>query len=508
MKLTNSATFCEICFVLVMGPRKPLDEMLARRGPPKECSMNLWVKKSKFLIIGGVLLTLVFGGVALERYGYLGKLLSASEESKPAAAPAATAVAPADDPMKWPLVRSSVPTKRKLREWMTFTGTTRADVRVEIRSRVRGYLKECNVKDGAIVVEGQPLFVIDQEPFLYERDAAKANLDRAMAVRDRFKSNYDRTQTLLDGRATSAQQLETDRAEFFTAEANVASAKAAYETANLNLTYTVITAPISGRMGMQLIDEGNLVQADQTLLAVIESIEPIHAYFTVSERDLLKAPVLRPHMPMMEQRVAEGLMTTTMSPVPKADEIQVALGDSKEYAFSGEMDYTEYGIDASTGTTMRRVKVADPEGQLVPGMFVRVRVSVSPEQDRLLVKQQAVGSDQVGDFLLIIGADNVVEKRSVTLGPTEGDYRVIRTGLSEGENVVISGLQRARPGSKVRFDLVDESPATPASPTAGAAEPATTKPVATKPAAAAAQPIQSTPAVLPAPKSPADHSQE
>lgn len=348
-----------------------------------------------------------------------------------------------------PTVTVGRPVERELEDWVVFTGATRAATTVELRSRVRGYLHRIprngngTPKDGAVVKEGDLLFVIDQEPFQAEVDAARATLDKAKAALELAKANRARTAKLSADNAISKQQLDVDQAEEATAEANVKSARAALTQAELNLGYTEIRAPMDGRMGRHLVDEGNLVLPDQTLLAVIESIDPMHAYFNVSERELLQIQQLWPDVPA------------------KGEDIPVfmALGDSEDFAFQGKLDFSQLGVDPSTGTTQRRAAFDNPDRRLVPGMFVRVRIGLGKPRPQLLVEQRALGSDQRGDYVLVVDQADKVEYRPVKLGPSAGNLRVIREGLKPNERIVVNGLQRARPNSQVTpEELAAEEP--------------------------------------------------
>jgi RND family efflux transporter MFP subunit len=304
------------------------------------------------------------------------------------------------------------PVERSVEEWAVFTGSTRAEKTVELRSRVRGYLERIAFADGASVKEGDLLFVIEKAPFEAEVAAAKASVERSQAALDLAEANLRRTSQLSASNAISKQQLDVDRAELATAEANRSAAKAALAQADLNLGYTEIRAPINGRIGRHLIDQGNLVLPDQTLLAVIESTDPIHAYFSVSERDLTRIEQLAP-----------------TGPNAASPKLEMALGDEADFEHQGEIDFSQLGVDPGTGTSLRRATFANPDGNLVPGMFVRVRVRLGKPEPRLLVEQRALGSDQRGDFVLVVNEKNVVEYRPVELGATSDGMRVIEKGL-------------------------------------------------------------------------------
>jgi RND family efflux transporter MFP subunit len=338
-----------------------------------------------------------------------------------------------------PTVTVDKPVEREVINWVEFTGTTRATERVELRARVRGYLQRLNngeaFKDGAQVKAGDLLFVIEKAPFEAELEAAQANLAKAVAATQLAQANLARTTELVQKKATSGQQLDVDTAELATARANERAAEASFTQAKLNLKYTEIRAPISGRIGRHLVDPGNLVLPDQTLLAVVESIDPIHAYFYVSERELLRfmGMLRKGELPNPEQ-------------VPPT--LFLALENEEDFPHEGKLDFREFGVDPETGTAERRGTFENEDLTLVPGMFVRIRASLGKAR-RVLVEERALGADQRGDFLLVVGKDNMVEYRPVKLGVQVEGLRVIEQGLTADETIVVIGLQRARPGAPV-----------------------------------------------------------
>ena len=347
-----------------------------------------------------------------------------------------------------PKVTVDKPVVREVTDWVEFTGTTRATERVELRARVRGYLQRLDnreqFKDGAQVKAGDLLFVIEKAPFEAELEAAQANLAKAVAARQLAQANLARTSELVETNAASAQQLDIDTAELATARANERVALASVTQAELNLSYTEIRAPISGRIGRHLVDPGNLVLPDQTLLAVIESIDPIHAYFYVSEHDLLR------FMGMLRK----GELPNPEQVPPK---LFLALANEDDFPHEGALDFREFGVDPATGTTERRGTFENDDLTLTPGMFVRIRASLGKAQ-KVLVEERALGADQRGDFVLVVGKDNIVEYRSVKLGIHVDGMRVIEEGLASEETIVVVGLQRARPDAPVDPELrADES---------------------------------------------------
>ncbi|MFH5803673.1 efflux RND transporter periplasmic adaptor subunit [Alienimonas sp. DA493] len=377
-----------------------------------------------------------------------------------------------------PAVTVATPLERDVTEYFSTTGNTRAAASVHLRARVGGYLEEIHFKDGAIVERGEKLFTLDKRPFeaalaqataklksaeaavaeakaaVPEASARKAVTTAALALADR---QFRRARQLRERGANTEADLETaaatrqeaaaevaaaDAAEaaaeaaVSTAEANVQAARADVATAELNLEYTDIKAPIDGRIGRRQVDVGNLVQPEQTLLARVEAVDPIHVYFTLSEADLLR---------FLEMN-RQGTLKISDADPPT---IEAALGESGDFAFVGTLDFREFGVDPSTGTTVRRAEFDNDEQRLIPGLFVRIRAAVGEPRPRLLVEERAISADQRGDYLLVVDDKNTVQYRPVTVGPADAGLRVIESGLNPSDRVVVNGLQRARPGAEV-----------------------------------------------------------
>jgi RND family efflux transporter MFP subunit len=307
---------------------------------------------------------------------------------------------------------------------------------VDLRARVNGYLRQIEFTDGAMVQEGDLLFVIEQAPYKNALARAEADLQKAQAALQLAQAQFDRSEQLARRNATSPQEVDVQRAELASAKADVAGAQASLKTATLNLEYTEIHAPITGRIGRRLIDIGNLVQTEQTLLATIESVDPVYAEFHVSESDLLR----------MTELVREEVMPDPRETPP---ELFLQLGADAETSFRGHLDFQATSVDPSTGTILRRGIFDNPTGELSPGMFVRIRAPLGEPKPKLTVEQRALGADQRGDFVLVVNKENVVEYRPVKLGIAKEGWRVVEDGLKDGEWIVVNGLQRARPGATV-----------------------------------------------------------
>lgn len=358
-----------------------------------------------------------------------------------------------------PAVSVANPITRPVADTVEFTGSTESRAHVDLRARVNGYLQDRHFEDGANVKKGELLFTIEPEPYEIRLERAKADLQKAEAGLELAKAEVARTGLLLQRQASSRQEYDVDVAERNTAAAEVASAKAAVRDAELQLSYTEVRAPLDGRIGRRLVDVGNLVQAETTLLATIDAYDPIYVYFTLSESQLLYFTRLRQE---------EKLPPLGSEPIP----LQMALGDEEGYPHEGLFDFAEAGVDPSTGTALRRGVFPNPDGSLVPGLYARIRAQVGRPAERLLVPERALGADQQGRYALVVNAEDVVEYRSVRPGIKLGGMRVIEAGLQPDDRVVVNGLLRARPGAKVAPELVpidEPGVPTPAEPAATAA---------------------------------------
>lgn len=366
-----------------------------------------------------------------------------------------------------PKVTVAKPLRQDVLDSIDFTGTTRAMATVELRTRVDGYLEKIAFTDGVTVKAGDLLFVIEKAPYQAALDAAKAGLQKAEAALQLSDANLARTKQLIESNSASQQQLDVDAAQRASAAADVASAKAALKQAELNLGYTEIRAPIAGRIGRHLIDFGNLVHAETSLLGIIESVQPIYAYFNVSERDLLR---------FMEMMREHKLPDPTQNPPT----IYLGLENERGYPHEGRLDFRQLGVDPGTGTIERRAVYENADLNLIPGLNVRLRAGIGEPQPKLLVERRAVGTDQRGDFVLVVNEKNMVEYRNVRLGITVGDLQVIEDGIGPNDRVVVNGLQRARPGAQVD-PQVAETPKPPRD-VAGERLLSPTTPSATRPA--------------------------
>ena len=370
-----------------------------------------------------------------------------------------------------PRVTVSVPVMRDVTDYEEFTGYTDAASTVNIRARVAGYLIKVNFKDGAVVKEGDLLYEIDPRPFQDALDQALGQVESLQAKKKLLAIQVGRYTTLAKTSAASQQEVDQYLAQqaenigdLKTAQANVASAK-------LNLDFTRITAPISGRISRTFVTVGNLVAADSTLLTTIRSIDPMYAFFNIEEPAVLR----------IQKMVREGIITAKDK---REVRVQMGLADdvARKFPLHGMLDFVNNTIDSQTGTLQVRGTFANPytfpgpSPVLSPGLFVRVRLPMGPAHRAVLLTEQAIGTDQGQKFVYVVDAENKVGYRRVTLGQTFDGLQAIEEGLKPNERVVVNGLQRIRPGLTVEAAQVDmASLATPA--------PATGTPVEHAPAA-------------------------
>jgi RND family efflux transporter MFP subunit len=355
-----------------------------------------------------------------------------------------------------PSVTVARPVVQDVVRYAEYTGTTRAVESAELRARVKGFLQSMHFVPGQSVAKGKLLFVIDPEPFRVALAAAEAELASSRAERDLAQTEFERTRTMHKRGATSEIDLLRTRARRDKAAAAVASAEAAVRAAQLDLDYAHVKAPFAGRVGRHLVDLGNLVGADgPTQLAELVRYSPLHVYFYVSERDILRLQRDSRERRQRDGRAFEGR---------ERARIEVGRTDEAGFPHAGMIDYTALRIDAATGTFEVRGVLdneGDPDEVIIPGTFVRVRLPLEAHDDALLVSERAIGADQSGRYLLVVDAENVVEQRPVVLGAQIGELRVIEQGLRPDDWVIVKGLQRARPGVRVEAKRAEPAPASP-----------------------------------------------
>ena len=352
-----------------------------------------------------------------------------------------------------PKVTVAKPLQQEVTDYLEFTGTTHAFEEVEVRARVAGFLQSMNFTPGTKVEKGELLFVIDPREYQAELNAANAELSSAEAQLKRASIEFMRAEKLFKQKAGAETDVVKWRGQRDVARADVLRAKAKIEKADLDLSYTQVTAPITGRVGRNLVDLGNLVgEREPTLLTTVTRYDPMYAYFNLNERDLLKV------MAMNRNKIQEKGIDPAEDPVSEADiPVFLELANEEGYPHQGELDFAESGVDEETGTLQLRGVFPNPGPApvLIPGLFVSLRMPVDKRDNALLVTERAIGSDQGGRFLLAVNSENKVEKRPIRMGQLVDGLRVIEEGLQPDESVVVNGLQRARPGAKVDPEQTD-----------------------------------------------------
>jgi RND family efflux transporter MFP subunit len=321
-------------------------------------------------------------------------------------------------------------------EFDDFTGRFEAIDRVEIRPRVTGYISSVNFTEGSEVKKGDVLFVIDQRPYAAELKHAQAQLAQARSQLSLAKSEKARAVNLLAQHAISQEDFDTRASGNEQSEANVELAQAALDTAELNMSFTKVTAPINGRISRANVTLGNLVANGQTLLTTLVSLDPIYVRFDGDEQAYLR------YQKVAKDRAAAG---EKGSPSP----VLVGLADEAGFPHAGVMVFLDNEVDPQTGTIRTRAKLDNHDRAFTPGLFARVRLMGDKKYDALLINDSAIGTDQTVRYVLVVGADNKVEYRPVKLGPVIDGLRVVREGLKPNDTIVVNGLQRVRPGSPV-----------------------------------------------------------
>ncbi len=339
-------------------------------------------------------------------------------------------------------VEIDYPIVDEVNDYEDFTGRTEPTEMVEIRARVTGYLDKAYFKEGATVKEGELLFEIDPRTYAAELARAEAALKQAKAHLDKLNRDYDRAMNLLPRQAISREEADKIIGDRTEAIELVGVAQANRDLTRLNLGFTRITAPISGRISRRYIDPGNLVKADDTPLTSIVSMDKMYVYFDIDERTLLK----------LRRLVYEGKIESLTS---SAMRVQVGLADEEGFSFSGVVNFTDNHVDPSTGTLRVRATVDNPQGLLSPGMFMRVRLPVGPVHKATLVPEEAIGADQGQKFLYVVTKENKVETRIVRTGQLNNGLRVILDDVIKPEDkVIVKGLQRVRRNTEVKWKQV------------------------------------------------------
>ncbi len=353
--------------------------------------------------------------------------------------------APASTETPIPKVTTTAAIAQETLDADEYTGQTEAFEMVEVRARIFGYLKSIEFKDGDFVTEGQPLFTIEPDEYQAIHDQSLSRIELNAANLELAKAKHARNDKLVQSGAVTREEHEETLAAVKTAEAAIAAAKADATRTGVDLKYTTIAAPISGRIDRAFVSKGNLLTGGQgsgTLLTKIVNENPMYVYFDVDERSLLK---------YMRQRSA----TRDTQPgslrelgIPCA----LQLADEKDFAHQGELDFIETEVNRTTGTARIRAAFNNDDRALASGLFVRVQIPVSEKYEAVLIPERAIATDQSIKFVYVVEA-GTAERRTVVLGGSRGQMRIVTSGLKKGEQVIVKGLQRVRPGQKVEAEL-------------------------------------------------------
>ena len=349
-------------------------------------------------------------------------VIAGCKEAAPPAAPAQ----PPSVPVAEVVVRQVTP-------FVEFTGALAAAKRVELRPRVAGYIQNVSVPEGRFVEKGHGLFAIDPRVFQAALDAAKARLREAQAAAMLAQAEHARAEQLFAQKIVARDRLDTATAALHAGKAQVDAAKAALDAAQLDMSFTRVTAPISGRVGQALVTEGNYVTSGVTPLTTIVSIDPLHVYFDVDERTYLRS-------------LAAGRANASPQG-PQASKVLVALLTDQTYSRPGRVDFLANTSDRGTGTVRVRAVVANPDGHLTPGLFAKVKLETGAPQERVLISDASIGTDQSSRYVLVVGKDDKTEYRPIALGAVVDGLRIVEQGLQPGERIVVKGL--VRPGMQV-----------------------------------------------------------
>lgn len=349
-------------------------------------------------------------------------LLTGCEKAQSAPPPPQVTVAPA--------------ISRPITDEAEFTGHFQAVNSVEVRPRVSGFVERVGFTEGAVVHEGDVLFTIDQRPYEAEVSRAEAVLEQARTRKQLADMELERAQRLVATQAISREELDARTSERAESDAAIRAAEAAVRIARLNLDWTAVRAPITGRVSRAEVTKGNLVQAGptSTLLTTIVSLDPIYVYFDTDEQAYLE---------YMHAASASAHARPIGTPV------YIGLASESGYPHQGTLDFIDSQVDRTAGTITLRARVANASALFTPGLFARVRLVTGERHPVTLIEDRAIGTDQDRKFVLVLGAGNTLAYRPITLGRVVDGLRIVETGLKPGERVVVNGLMRVRPGMKV-----------------------------------------------------------
>lgn len=335
-----------------------------------------------------------------------------------------------------PEVQVSKPIKKTFEIWDEYTARVEPLEFVELRSRVSGYLEKIFFKEGQIVKAGDLLFVIDPRPYEASLAAAKASVKEVEARLLLAKTNLERAKDLLKSNAISKEIYDTRESDVLSTEASLLNAQALLKEAELNLEYTHIRAPISGKVSQRMVDPGNLITANTTVLTTIVNSSIVQAYFEISERNMLRYQ-------------NSGLFKEIDVINRKGPPVEMTLWGEEHKPFKGELTYFDNRIGSQTASLTMRADIKNPDHYLAAGMFGKIKVRGGKAQEFLVLPEEIIGTDLINRYVLVVNKDGIVEYRPVKIGRLFGKYRAIEEGVTENDDVIFVGLQRAAPGAKV-----------------------------------------------------------
>lgn len=342
--------------------------------------------------------------------------------------------APPEDKPSAAVVSAAPVVIQQVRMSDEFNGRIWATNDVDVRPRVSGYIERIAFREGQMVRRGDLLYVIDPRPYKDAVDSAKADLERERAAADFAKVQADRAERLRKSDAVSMEEFQNRGSDLLQSGARVKAAEAALATAELNLSYTEVRSPINGLISHTQLTLGNLARADQTVLTSVVSVDPVYVYFDCDEQSYLR----------FQQNARHGAAVGAENPV------RVALADEEGFPHAGHIDFVDNALNASTGTIRARVVLPNPDHTLTPGLFARVQLQGSTLQQATLIDDKAVLTDQDRKYVYIVGPGNTAQRRNIILGGTADGLRIVKSGLSSQDRVIVGGFQMIySPGAPV-----------------------------------------------------------
>ncbi|AZG34278.1 MULTISPECIES: efflux RND transporter periplasmic adaptor subunit [Shewanella] len=330
----------------------------------------------------------------------------------------------------------------RITEWDQFTGRLQAPEKVTLVPRVSGYIESINFKEGALVQKGDVLFTIDSSVFIAEYERLKAELTSALSANQLAKNDYARANKLFYQKAVSEELIDTRRSTMHQTAAAVASVNAALTRAQLNVEYTHVTAPITGRVSYANETAGNFVTAGQTHLTSLVSTSHMYAYFDIDEQSYLKYAALSFENKRQNPRLGNNAVV-------------MALANETSFNHQGVIDFVDNAVNQQTGTIRVRANFANQDNQLLPGLFARISIAGSESYQRILIDDKAIMTDLSNKFVLVVSDKNILEYRGVSLGAKLHGLRIITAGLSPNDTIVVNSLQKVRPNVTIEPNLTE-----------------------------------------------------